>query len=90
MLVRDALMEPVREMQQATHFAPDAQGNFVPVPPGARGAKQMTLMDVPATRLGTPVVTAAHFERALKSVRPTVSADDLRQHEQFTKEFGNG
>ena len=36
------------------------------------------------------VVKVSHFELALKSVRPTVGADDLRQHEQFTQEFGSG
>ena len=89
-LVRDALMEPVREMQAAQHFAEDASGNCYPVAPTARGAKRMTLMDVPAAKLALPVVTAAHFERALGAVRPTVGADDIAKHLQFSSEFGSG
>ena len=56
----------------------------------ARGAKRMSLMDVPAPKLGVPMVTAEHFASALRSVRPTVSADDLAQHLTFSKEFGSG
>jgi len=89
-LVRDALMEPVREMQHASYFAQDADGNWFATSAGARGAQRMGLMDVPAQRLKAPTVTAAHFERALKAVRPTVGLSDLVQHEQFTKEFGSG
>lgn len=89
-LVRDALMGPVREMQSATHFRPDAHGNLCPAAPTDRGAKPMALMDIPASRIGTPLVTAQHFERALTAVRPTVGADDLRQHEAFRREFGSG
>ena len=89
-LVRDALMEPVRELQAATHFAKDAAGNFGPVAPNARGAKKMSLLEVPASNLRVPVVTYAHFERVLKTVRPTGGPDDLEQHTQFTKDFGSG
>jgi vacuolar protein-sorting-associated protein 4 len=89
-LVRDALMEPVRELQTATHFARDADGNWAPCAPNARGAKAMSLMEVPATALKTPKTIAAHFERALRAVRPTVGADDLRRHTEFEREFGAG
>ena len=37
--------------------------------------------------LGVP---AAHFEAALRAIKPSVGRDDLRQHDQFTKEFGSG
>ena len=89
-LVRDALMEPVRELQAATHFAQDSNGLFYPVAPGARGARAMSLMAVPAAQLRVPVVTGPHFERAARSVRPTVGPDDLAQHVQWTKDFGSG
>ena len=55
--------------------------------PRTRG---QSLMDVPASKLRVPVATAAHFEAALRHVRPTVSAADLEQHTAFTKEFGSG
>ena len=88
-LVRDALMEPVREMQHASHFRKGKDGNWEPCDAAAKGAKAMTLLDVPATALRTPLVTASHFEHALRSVRPTVGAEDLRQHEEFSRDFGS-
>lgn len=88
-LVRDALMEPVREMQQATHFRQERDGTWAPCAPAAQGARRMALMEVPAAMLKTPLVTAAHFERAVRSARPTVSQEDLAQQDKFTQEFGS-
>ena len=89
-LVRDALMEPVRQLQAATHFAKDAQGNWHPAQPNARGARPMRLMEVPADNLGVPLVTANHFERVLNGVRPTVGKEELGRFMQFTRDFGSG
>ena len=89
-LVRDALMQPVRELQAATHFARDAAGNYYPVAAGTRGGKQMALLDVPASALRVPVVTLDHFQSVISKVRPTVGPEDLKQHTQFTKDFGSG
>ena len=89
-LVRDALMEPVRELQQATTFRQDREGNWEPCAPSARGARKMSLMDVPATALRTPLVTAAHFERAVRAARSTVGTADFERHEKFAREFGSG
>ena len=44
---------------------------------------------VPAAALRTPLVTAAHFERAVRAARPTVSTDDLALQDKFTAEFGS-
>jgi len=89
-LVRDALFGPVRELQHATHFQKGTDGRWSAAQPNAPGATPMTLMQVPATQLSTPLVTQQHFERALRNVRPTVGKADLQQHEQFTREFGTG
>lgn len=89
-LVRDALMEPIRQLQQASHFAVGHDGNYAPCAPNAKGAKKMGLMDIPANRLRPPIVTAAHFERAAAAAKPTVGADDLKQHDKFATEFGTG
>lgn len=94
-LVRDALMEPVRALQHATHFRQEPSGAgggsvWAPCEPTARGAVKMGLMDVPATALRTPLVTAEHFVRAVAATRPTVGKADLEQHERFAREFGSG
>jgi vacuolar protein-sorting-associated protein 4 len=89
-LVRDALMGPVRELQAATHFRQGRDGMWAPCGPREAGARAMGLMEVPATALATPVVTIAHFEAALRNTKPTVGREDLKQHEDFTRDFGSG
>ena len=50
--VRDGIMEPIRIVQQATHFQrvqdPNDGGKmkWSPCSPGARGAKEMSFMDI--------------------------------------------
>lgn len=89
-LVRDALMQPLRDLQSATHFRIGADGAWVPCDARDRGAREMRLMQVPADNLSNPEVTPAHFDKALTTTRPSVAASDLRRHEAFTKEFGSG
>ena len=66
-LVRDALMEPVRKVQQATHFkqvrvpAPDRPGvtatMWTPCSPGDPDAVEKSWMDVDQHELREPIVT---------------------------------
>lgn len=96
-MVRDALMEPVRRLQQATHFrrmrGVDPQGRMVddlwePCSPGAQGAEKKTLMDVEPSKLATPKITFADFEKSLRTSRPSVNQADLVKYVEWTKEFG--
>uniref|UniRef100_A0A7S4BN56 Vesicle-fusing ATPase n=1 Tax=Chrysotila carterae TaxID=13221 RepID=A0A7S4BN56_CHRCT len=89
-LVRDALMQPLRELQAATHFKRRADGMLEPCRAGERGAVAMTIMQVPPDQLYTPVVSQAHFEAALRSTRPSLSRQDLKRYDEFQKEFGSG
>jgi len=67
-VVRDALMEPVRKVQTATHFkrvsgpCPNNKDEtvddlLVPCSPGDSGAVEMNWMDVPSDKLFEPPVT---------------------------------
>lgn len=67
-VVRDALMEPVRKVQTATHFkkvtgpSPTNKDEIVndllvPCSPGDEGAFEMNWMDVPSDKLFEPAVT---------------------------------
>uniref|UniRef100_A0A8C3ISH3 vesicle-fusing ATPase n=1 Tax=Chrysemys picta bellii TaxID=8478 RepID=A0A8C3ISH3_CHRPI len=98
-IVRDALMQPVRKVQSATHFkkvrAPSltdpnilVEDMLTPCSPGDPNAIEMTWMDVPGDKLLEPVVSMADMLRSLASTKPTVNEQDLEKLTKFTKDFG--
>jgi vacuolar protein-sorting-associated protein 4 len=88
-LVRDAIMQPVRLIQTATHFrVVDAEGHLLPCSPGEQGAMEMTWDQVPGDKLGDLPVSYNDFLRSLRSAKPTVGKGDLERQFQWTKEFG--
>jgi len=96
--VRDALMEPVRTVQVATHFKPVCRPNpanpsqiieyLTPCSGSEKGAREMTWMDVPGKLLLEPPITRQHFDKALKKSKPTVNNAELQNQIKFTEEFG--
>ena len=89
--VKSALMEPVRKCHKATHFKKvKEQGTdkYMPCAPSEPGAIEMGLMDVPSGALKPPDVDADDFYRILDSIKPSVSNEDLVQHQKFTEDFG--
>ncbi|KAK3306089.1 P-loop containing nucleoside triphosphate hydrolase protein [Chaetomium strumarium] len=91
-VVQDALMQPVRKIQQATHFKKvmkDGKEMLTPCSPGDPQAIEMTWESVPSEELLEPVVEKKDFIRAIKASRPTVSQGDLERNEEWTKEFGS-
>jgi len=96
-VVREALMEPVRMVQDATHFkkillpAPDGpqlKEYWTPCSPGDPRGEQQTWMDVPGDQMMEPLVSLLHFKRAVKTTRPTVNETDIKHHIEWTHEFG--
>lgn len=90
--VRDALMEPIRKIQTATHFkeitTEEGLRKLTPCSPGDRGAQEMTWMQIGTDELEEPPLTIKDFIKAIKSTRPTVNASDIAKHTDFTKDFG--
>ncbi|CAG9329601.1 VPS4B [Blepharisma stoltei] len=89
--VKAALMEPVRKCQRATHFLPvnvAGQTKYSPCAPSTPGAREMTLMDVPAGALKPPEVDIDDFFRILDTTRPSVSPQDLLKQQEFTEMYG--
>jgi vacuolar protein-sorting-associated protein 4 len=89
--VQDALMQPVRKIQTATHYKKvmvDGTEMLTPCSPGDQGATEMTWVDVDSDKLLEPPLVVKDFIRAVKSARPTVSADDLTKSAAWTAEFG--
>lgn len=98
-VVRDALMMPVRKVQRATHFktvrGPTRDDPNVivddlltPCSPGDRSAVAMSWLDVPSDKLQEPPVSMNDMVRAKENTRPTVNEKDLTLFEEFTKDFG--
>lgn len=90
-VVRDALMQPVRKVISATHFKKvqvDGKTKFTPCSPGDPEAKEMSWSDIESDELQEPPLKLADFLKSLDSVRPTVTAEDIRKHDQWTLESG--
>ncbi len=98
-VVREALMMPIRKVQSATHFkyakgpSPTDPDNVVddlltPCKKNERGSMEMSWMEVPGDKLLEPKVSVDDFLQSLKNTRPTVNADDLKRFEVFTADFG--
>jgi vacuolar protein-sorting-associated protein 4 len=91
--VQDALMQPVRKIQIATHYkkVTDADGRekLMPCSPGDEGAFRTDWTKVDSEQLQEPPLLLRDFERAVKTARPTVSKADLERNAEWTKEFGS-
>ncbi|KAI6257327.1 Vacuolar protein sorting-associated protein 4 [Pyricularia oryzae] len=91
-VVNDALMQPVRKMQMATHFKKiihEGAEKYTACSPGDPAAVEMTLWQLEGKDLVEPLVTKKDMERAINSTRPTVSQDDLKKNAEWTEEFGS-
>ncbi|KAG5443583.1 Vacuolar protein sorting-associated protein 4B [Clonorchis sinensis] len=98
-VVREALMMPVRKVQTATHFKrvsgtcptdPTKTVNdlLTPCSPGDPGAIEMSWSDVPSDKLKEPPVSMIDMLQSLQRNKHTVAQADLDRLEQFTREFG--
>jgi vacuolar protein-sorting-associated protein 4 len=109
-LVKEALMEPLRRCQQAKQFWVDDVGNYHPCdkypncpecPPQLSsdpkdkdytckkcGALRMQLWDLPSDKLQAPLVKRTDFEKVMKHSCTTVSEDELKRFQEWTKLFG--
>lgn len=98
-VVRDALMQPVRKVQTATHFkrirGPSPRDPNVivddlltPCSPGDQGAIEMTWVDVASDKLHEPPIIMADMLRSLATSKPTVNEEDMVKLEKFMEDFG--
>lgn len=98
-VVRDALMQPVRKVQTATHFKKISgpspkdpnlivEDLLIPCSPGDPGAIEMGWMEVDGDKLAEPPVTMNDMLRSLATSKPTVNDEDLVKLEKFMKDFG--
>ncbi|XP_060797310.1 vacuolar protein sorting-associated protein 4B-like [Neoarius graeffei] len=98
-IVRDALMQPIRKVQSATHFK-KVRGKtwknqdeivddlLTPCSPSDPNAIKMTWVDVEADKLLEPIVSMEDMLRSLEKTKPTVNDEDLKKLVKFTEDFG--
>ncbi|PIA13000.1 vacuolar protein sorting factor [Coemansia reversa NRRL 1564] len=101
-IVRDALMQPIRKVQLTTHFkrvrrspvgstisdGSDARDYWTPCSPGDPQAVEKSWSEVNGDELWEPDLTLTDFLKAVKNSRPTVNKDDLKRQIEFTNDFG--
>ena len=95
-VVRDALMQPVRKGLSATHFkeiyvdGEDGTPNkkLTPCSPGDPQAFEGSWSGIDSNELLEPDLALNDFIKAINSTRPTVTDEDIRRHMEFTNESG--
>ncbi|KAJ2464186.1 Vacuolar protein sorting-associated protein 4 [Coemansia sp. RSA 2322] len=99
-IVRDALMQPIRKVQLATHFkrvtrptdrgCPDGpqRDYWTPCSPGDPQAVEKTWSEIGSDELWEPDLSLPDFLKAVKNSRPTVNSADLEKQIEFTNDFG--
>ena len=86
-------MQPVRKVLSATHFKPvdlddSSKAKWTPCSPGDPTAVEKSWTELESDELMEPPLTLKDFNRAVESVRPTVSEDDINRHIKWTDESG--
>ncbi|KAJ7836399.1 P-loop containing nucleoside triphosphate hydrolase protein [Mycena olivaceomarginata] len=72
-IVRDALMQPVRKVLGATHFKRTEDWGE----------------DIESDELLEPPLRLADFLKSLATTRPTVTESDIKRHDEWTRESGH-
>ena len=67
----------------------DGEEKLTPCSPGDSGAMEMSWTEVDSDKLLEPPLVLKDFVKAVKGARPTVSVDDIKRSEEWTKEFGS-
>lgn len=90
-VVRDAIMQPVRTLQNAQFFKKvqvDGVVMFAPCSPRDPEGVEMNLMSIDPEKVFVPTVCRYDFEVALGNIKPSVGRENIELHEKFTREKG--
>lgn len=85
--IRDAKMQKVRKVQDATHFKPIGT-KWMPCSPGDENAVEMDWKTLTNDQLVPPEMTFRDFVRGIEATKPSVAGTDLNRYEEWTREFG--
>lgn len=87
-------MQPVRKVLASTHFkeVPPPSGEdkakWTPCSPGDPAAVEKAWTELESDELLEPPLKLNDFIKAVDSVRPTVSEDDIKRHIEWTNDSG--
>lgn len=90
-------MQPVRKVLAATHFKPvdvedpethEVKHKLTPCSPGDPDAEERAWTDVGSEELLEPPLRVGDFLNSIATTRPSVAADDIKRHIEWTNESG--
>jgi vacuolar protein-sorting-associated protein 4 len=98
-IVRDAMMQPIRIVQSATHFrlrsgpsptdpTVTVSDLYEPCSDRKPGAIKMTWVDVPGDKLLPPLAKKKDFLKSIQTTRPSVNHEDVEKQMAWSSEFG--
>lgn len=91
-LCKDAAMEPLRFAQKTNKFQRLPSGKYMPVdertPADGFNVIQSTVYDLPDRCLELPAITLSDFAASMKRSKCSVSQADLKEFEEWTKQYG--
>lgn len=91
-LCRDAAFQPLKLAQKTTKFREvivDGVKKYIPLDMNAKGNfVQRTVYQLEDHSLLLPEITSEDMERAVAKAKPSVSKADLKEYEEWTKQFG--
>ncbi|CAL4112106.1 unnamed protein product [Meganyctiphanes norvegica] len=98
-VVREALMQPIRKVQSTTHFckvsAPSSNNpnvlvhdTLTPCTPDTPGAMEITWEQVPWDKLHVPLLSMNDMRKSLANIKPSINEEDLERIKKFIEDFG--
>lgn len=88
-LVKEAVTDVITHtLNESTHFRECDDGMYEACSPGAEGAVEMSLDDVPEGALKRSPLGQMNFQKALAVYRPAATSEDLAKHDEWNAERG--
>lgn len=87
-VVKEAMMMPVRRCRTATRFRNNPDGTISPTYPTDPEGFDSSLYKIDGAKLKAPDVTVDDVMSALAQIKPSVGHADLERQIEFTNEFG--
>ncbi|XP_046398751.1 vacuolar protein sorting-associated protein 4-like isoform X2 [Ischnura elegans] len=87
-LTMSALLEPIKDLEEANFWVQTADGKMVPCPDNHPGAMNCKLQDIEVEKVTSREVNISDYMKGLANTRPTTAMEDITKHNEFTKKLG--